>query len=201
MSDTTTAGLTPATTPAEGVTPDANTTPNGATPDGNAAQAETIESLPEWAQKLVKDLRKENEKQRQRNADERRQSEEAKLAEQQKWQELATKREQERDAVSAEAKEYKERYEALAAQQRAALTAETAKWPKEVRDLLPDAESADVQVYADAVTKARALVAALTAKNDATPGHGLTPAPVAKAGATAATEEARRQTTLQYRNL
>ena len=199
MSDTTTAGLTPATNPAEGVTPDANTTPNGATPDGNAAQAETVEALPEWAQKLVKDLRKENEKQRQRNADEKRKADEDKLAEQQKWQELAAKREQERDALSAEAKNYKERYEALAAQQRAALTAETAKWPREVRDLLPDAE-ADVNAYGAAVEKARPLVAALTAKTDAAPGHGTTPAPAAKAGTAAEQDAARKRMAQMVRN-
>ena len=195
MSDTTTAGLTPATNPAEGVTPDANTTPNGATPDGNAAQAETIESLPEWAQKLVKSLRKENEKRRQEADTERRQAEEKRLADEQKWQELAAKREQERD----ELKPYRERYEALAAQQRAALAAETAKWPKEVRDLLPDAE-ADVNAYGAAVEKARPLVAALTAKTDAAPGHGTTPAPAAKAGTAAEQDAARKRMAQMVRN-
>lgn len=171
----------------DGATPTAaDPTPTGATPEDSQPQ-ETIESLPEWAQTLVKKLRKENEKRRQDADAERTKAEEARLAEQQKWQELAAKREQERD----ELKPYKDRYEALAAQQRAALLAETAKWPAEVKALLPG-DDADVGALGDAVEKARALVAALTAKTDAAPGHGQTPLPAGKAGAGKQTEADRR---------
>jgi len=170
MSDNT-AGVTPTNPQADGVTPETPvTTPNGATPDGNAAQPETVESLPEWAQKLVKDLRKENEKRRQQADAERTQAEEKRLAEQQKWQELAEQRARERD----ELKPYKDRFEALDAARRAELMAEVAKWPVEVKALLPS-EDADVSALADAVTKGRALVAALTGKTEAAPGQGVTP--------------------------
>lgn len=184
-------------TPAADSTPAAPVTPpEGATPDGNT-QAETVESLPEWAQKLVRSLRRENEKRRQEADTERQQAEEKRLADAQQWQELAAKREQERD----ELKPYKERYEALAAQQRAALVAVVAKWPAEVRALLPG-DDADVQALADAVDKARAVVAALDAKATTTPAHGTPPPPAGRAGLGADQEEARRRMTASlYRNL
>ncbi len=177
-------------TPAAPVTP-----PEGATPEGTAQ--ETVEALPEWAQSLIKDLRKENEKRRRAADTERQQAEEKRLADAQQWQELAAKREQERD----ELKPYRERYEALAAQQRTALMAEITKWPAEVRALLPG-EDADVQALADAVSKARAVVAALDAKATTTPAHGTPPPPAGRAGLGADQEEARRRMTASlYRNL
>lgn len=167
------AGLTPPNPPANGATPEAATpTPTGATPESTTQQAETVESLPEWAQKMVKDLRKENEKRRQQADAERTQAEEKRLAEERKWQELAEKTAKERD----ELKPYRASYEALSAQVRAGLLAETAKWPAEVKALMPG-EDADVQTLSDAVAKARALVKALEGKAEAAPGQGLTPRP------------------------
>ena len=195
---TTTVDQASTPTPADGATPAALATPpNGATPDGNPAQPETVESLPEWAQKLVRDLRKENEKRRQAAANELQQAEEKRLADEQKWQELAAKREQERD----ELKPYRDRYEALAAQQRAALMAEVAKWPAEVKALLPG-EDADVSALGEAVTKARPLVTALNGKAEAAPGQGSPPPAVGKAGTAAEQEAARkRMKATQYRQL
>ena len=178
MSDNT-AGVTPTNPQADGVTPETPvTTPNGATPDGNAAQPETVESLPEWAQKLVKDLRKENEKRRQQADAERTQAEEKRLAEQQKWQELAEQRARERD----ELKPYKDRFEALDAARRAELMAEVAKWPTEVKAMLPG-EDADAATLGEAVAKARKLVEALAAKTEAAPGQGVTPKAAGQGGA------------------
>lgn len=184
------------TNPADGVTPDAPVAkPDGKTPDGNPAQPETVESLPDWAQRLVKDLRKENEKRRQAIDNERQQAEEKRLADEKKWQELAEQRAKERD----EYKPYRERYEALATQQRAALMAETAKWPAEVKALLPG-DDADVQVLADAVAKARALVAALNGKTveQAQGAHGLPPRAVGQDGKER--ETARREMAATVRN-
>jgi hypothetical protein len=170
------------------------TTPEGAPPEGIP---ETVESLPEWAQKLVRSLRKENEKRRQDADAERAKAEEARLTEQQKWQELAAKREQERD----ELKPYRERYEALASQQRAALMAEVAKWPAEVKALLPG-EDADVTVLGEAVTKARALVTALAGKTEAAAAHGNPPPPAGKAGMGADREANRKLSAVHfYRDL
>lgn len=176
----TTAGQTPATStagdqtplaaPAAGQAPAAPAQPAGQAPDDNSQQPERVEDLPEWAQKIIREGRKEAESLRKRNADERRQTEETKLAEQQKWQELAQQRANERDKLAP----YKDLYEALAAQQRAALMAEASKWPAEVRDLLPG-EDADVTALAEAIAKARPLVAALAAGTAAAPGQGQPP--------------------------
>ena len=163
-----TAGATPTTTQADGATPEAaNTTPTGATPESTP---DTVESLPSWAQDLIKTLRKENEKRRKQADEERTQAEEKRMAEERKWQELAEKTAKERDDL----KGYKDRFEALSASRRAELMAEVAKWPAEVKALLPG-EDADVSALADAVTKGRAVVAALTGKTEAAPGQGVTP--------------------------
>lgn len=188
------AGLTPTNTEATGATPEAaNTTPNGATPEGNP-QAQTVESLPDWAQDLIKGLRKENEKRRKQADDERTQAEEKRLAEEKKWQELAEQRARERDDL----KPYKDRYEALAASRRAELLAEVQKWPAEVKALLPG-EDADVSALADAVTKGRALVAALAGKQEAAGGQGPNPKP-AGMGRTELDAAARRQAAAFYRD-
>lgn len=128
------------------------------------------------------------------DTEKQRQDAEAKaLAEQGKYKELY-------ESTLAELndhKPYKERYEALATAQRAALTAETAKWPAEVKALLPG-DDADVQTLADAVTKARKLVEALTGKTDAAKGQGQPPPPAGKAGAGAGNEAARQASVAAY---
>ena len=194
---TTPTGQTPAANPAEGLTPEApQTTPAGQTPTDSPAQTETLDTQPEWVQKLVRDLRKENEKRRQAMDSERQQAEEKRLADEKKWQELAEARERERD----ELKPYRERYEALAAQQRAVLMTEVAKWPAEVRALLPG-EDADVSALADAVTKARPVVAALASRQEAAPGQGQPPKPAGFGGATAAAQaEVQRSAAAFYRD-
>ena len=195
MSDNT-AGVTPTNPQADGVTPETPvTTPNGATPDGNAAQPETVESLPEWAQKLVRDLRKENEKRRQQADAERTQAEEKRLADEKRWQELAEQRARERD----ELKPYREKYEALAAQRKVELVAETAKWPAEVKALLPG-EDADVTALCDAIVKARPLVKALEGKADAAAGQGVTPRPAGVGGVDQAAARAANKAAF-YRDL
>jgi len=197
---TTNADQASAQNTAADLTPAAPTTPpDGETPEGKAPQPERVEDLPDWAQKLIKDTRKEAERNRKRIDDERTQAEEKRLADEKKWQELAEQRAKERDDY----KPYKERYETLANQQRAALTAEVAKWPASVKALLPG-EDADVSVLADAVNKGRALVAELTAKAEQPPKpNGVPATPKAQGNMDAAQQEAqRREVALQqYREL
>jgi hypothetical protein len=178
---------------ADGATQSATEATSAGATQADTQQQETVENLPEWAQTLIKGLRKENEKRRRQADEERTQAEEKRLADEKKWQELAEQRAKERD----EYKPYKERYEALATAQRAALTAETAKWPAEVKALLPG-DDADVQTLADAVTKARKLVEALTGKADAAKGQGQPPPPAGKAGAGAGNEAARQASVAAY---
>lgn len=186
------AGQTPTLTPADSVTLEA-TTPPGATPEGNPPP-ERVEDLPEWAQKIIRDTRKEAERNRKRVDEERTQAEEKRLADEKKWQELAEQRAKERDDL----KPYKDRYEALAAARRDELLAEAAKWPAEVRDLLPGDE-ADVAALADAMSKARRLVVALNGKTEAAPGQGATPKP-AGAGRTEQDAAARKASANFYRD-
>ena len=119
------------------------------------------------------------------------------LSEQGKYKELYEATAQERD----ELKPYRDRYEALASQQRAALMAEVAKWPAEVKALLPG-EDADVTVLAEAVTKARALVTALNGKAEGAAAHGNPPPPAGKAGMGAEREADRKLSAVHfYRDL
>ena len=170
----------------------ANGQPTGADP------GEKTESGKTFTQAELDAIVKERIERERRKADEATkkaaQDAEAKvLTEQGKYKELYEAIVAERD----EYKPYRERYEALATQQRAALMAETAKWPAEVKALLPG-DDADVQTLADAVTKARKLVEALTGKADAAKGQGQPPPPAGKAGAGAGNEAARQASVAAY---
>lgn len=172
----------------------ANGQPTGADP------GEKTESGKTFTQAELDAIVKERIERERRKADEATkkaaQDAEAKvLTEQGKYKELYEAIVAERD----EYKPYRERYEALATQQRAALMAETAKWPAEVKALLPG-DDADVQVLADAVAKARALVAALNGKTveQAQGAHGLPPRAVGQDGKER--ETARREMAATVRN-
>lgn len=70
-----------------------------------AATSTSVSELPDWAQEMVKSLREENAKHRHaKKAAEQAtaQAEEAKLVEQQKWQELADKRAKELEEIKGE---------------------------------------------------------------------------------------------------
>lgn len=167
---------------AQGQTPTApqtNPAP-GAPGDKGAHSAEDVKSLPEWAQKLVRDLRKENGDHRTAKADAAAAAaaaEEKRLADEKQWQTLAEKRGAEIETLKAQAAEG----QTLKAQMLAAVKAEVEKWPEDVRALLPAEE--DAVAYLAAVEKARGLVRKLDGKPQ-TPGNPGNP-PGAGAGETA----------------
>lgn len=77
----------------------------GGQPAADPQAAGSVDELPEWAQTLVGDLRKENAAHRKKakSAEQAAQeAEEARLAEERKWQELAEKRAKERDKALAQ---------------------------------------------------------------------------------------------------
>lgn len=161
------ASLTPPPAPAD---------PTGQQPAGNAPQpdqateAETIESLPAWAQKEIRNLRDENKRRRQDAAAAKAKADEDRLAEQQKWQELAERRSQELTAARARIDELT----AVADRVMDSANAEIAKWPEEVRSMKPaEATAAGLLAWMET---ARPLVARLTAPAPA-PGAGPTPKP------------------------
>jgi len=88
------------TSPGEGTPPEGDQEQGAAQPQA----AGTVDELPEWAQELIGDLRKENATHRKaKKAAEKQaqEAEEARLAEEKKFQELAEKRAQERDEALA----------------------------------------------------------------------------------------------------
>jgi hypothetical protein len=144
----------------------ASTNANVQTATGSSQTPDDVSSLPPWAQKLFRDLNRENASRRkaQQEADATakaaeetaRVAEEAKLVAQQQWQTLAEQRKAELDALKVKA----ERYDALSAETTAALDVEIATWPDEVKGLRPtNADAAQLTAW---VRGARPLVAKLT---------------------------------------
>lgn len=141
-------------------------------------QTATVDSLPGWAQDLIRELRDENKKRRLDAAAARQKAEEDRLAEQQKWQELAEKRAHELSAANARIDELA----AVSDRVMAAADAEIAKWPDEVKVMRPEgATAAGLLTWMES---ARPLVARLTAPAPA-PGAGPTPKPSTPAALTA----------------
>lgn len=143
--------------------------------EGN--QAETIDSLPAWAQKQIKDLRQENERRRKAESESKRRADEERLAAEAKWQQLAEERGKEVETLRQTA----ERFARLSEQLVAQAEREIAAWPEEVRSVKP--EAADAETLLSWVGKARLLAAKLTAT--AAPGHGATPKPAGSAAGAA----------------
>lgn len=159
---------TTGTTPADGA---------GGTPRQGNEQAETIDSLPTWAQRVIKDLRQENENRRKAESENKRKAEEDRLAADAKWQQLAEERGKEADALRQTA----ERFDRLSKQLFAQAEREIAVWPEEVRSMRPETDDAEtILAWAD---KARSLVTKLTAT--APPGHGASPRPAGSAAGAA----------------
>ncbi len=156
-----------------GMTPVANGA--GVTPGPeNAPATDTIESLPEWAQKVIKDLRTENMTRRQAADEARRKAEDDRLATERKWEELAGQRKQEIDRLNTIASRHNALSESLLRQ----IENEVAGWPEEVKSLRPG--DADVEAVMAWLEKARPLVAKLR-PSPPTPGVGATPRPAGSA--------------------
>lgn len=178
-----TTGTTPAAT--DGTTPASTDAQTFVTTDAPA----DVESLPAFAQKIIKDLRDENKKRRQALDDAKRKAEEDKLAEAQQWQTLAEKR-------AAELSDAQAKIAALdAVTARVISSAETEidKWPAEIKALRP--ADATAAALLDWIEQARPLVAKLTAPPPA-PGAGPTPKP-SNAGNLTADLRQRAQATIQ----
>ena len=162
------AEATPTTEDRPGVTPGADGA--GQEPRQESAHNDTIESLPEWAQRTIADLRKENAARRQANDEAKRKAAEEKLAAEQKWQELAEQRQQEIERLTATAT----RYSALSEMVRKQVDGEIAQWPDEVKSLRPAGD--EVEAVIAWVEKARAVANKLKAAPP-TPGQGAAPRP------------------------
>jgi len=164
-------GVTPDGVLATGTTLAAAATAQDAAPTTPAE--ESVASLPEWAQKMVSDLRQENANRRKREQEAKVKADEDKLAAERKWQELAEQRGQEIAALKTTA----ERYTVLSGQLRTQVEAEIAQWPDEVKGLKPAGD--DVEAIVEWVEKARPIVSKLKAAPPA-PGQGAAPRPSAQ---------------------
>lgn len=107
----------------------------------------------------------------QRKADEKRQEEEG------KWKDLAGKRETEREAASAEAKQAQAASQKLALRLHNAIDAEIKDWPEKLRAKIPTREACeDAEARAAKVDELRDLVGEFAA-DARTPGNGRVPPP------------------------
>ena len=134
----------------------------------------TVETLPDWAQKEIRELRKEaaaNRKAKQEAQEAISKAEEDRLAKERNFEELATKRQAKINELEAQA--------ALAADLTGILSAriqaEIKEWPKEITDMAPP-EPVDPRVLQAWVDQARPLVAKLQQAGQ-TPGNGGRPTP------------------------
>lgn len=156
-------------------------------PDAAPAAGE-LASLPEWAQTVIKDLRRE-QAQRRKQAQEAeaaaKTAEEQQLAARQEWQKLAEQRAVELANLTPVA----ERYAALSSEITAQLEAEIKTWPAEVTALRPpDADAAALMAWAKT---ARPLAQRLTqAAQPPVPGQGQPPKPAGQGGQDAAKAKA-----------
>jgi hypothetical protein len=163
-------------------TPSTTTTP-GAQGDGKdkgtsqtGAAAKVVEDLPEWAQRELRDARKEAADRRKAltAAEEAaRQAEEATLAQSQQWEKLATKRGGELDALKPKAELADKLTELVLAQYSATIK----EWPEQVKAMAPD-DGADILSKLTWLEKAKPLAQELLGKTQPTPGNGRGPKPV-----------------------
>lgn len=155
------------------------------------AAAASVQELPEWAQRELRDLRKENASRRQAAADAetaRKLAEEQRLTEEKKWEELAKQRGDEVTALKSKA----DAYDTLQARLLAQAKAEVAKWPSEVQGMAPAEE--DGAAWLAWVERARPVAAAL---NGAAPAGGNPSNPPAQ-GKSAAVQEAVRSENARF---
>ncbi len=148
-------------------------------------------SQPVNVQNAIKDLREENKAHRLKaeklEADAAK-AQDDKLADQKKWEELATKRGDELaelDGVSEQRDDYQK-------QLVSSLTAQVADWPEEFKDMVPDSE--DPAVIQAFITKAKPAVDKFNT-TPAAPGVGSTPKPMGQPGQLTPEQEKERKST------
>lgn len=160
----------PGTPAAPGTKPEPTPTPT--TPAPAAERVERVDQLPDWAQREIAELRKENANHReakQKAADAATKAEEQRLEAERKFEELA----QQRQARIAELEPIADRYNALAAKLTAEMEAEIAKLPDEIKNMRP--AGADLDDLIDWTERAKTLAAKMTAAQAA--GAGPMPRP------------------------
>lgn len=149
-----------------------------------------VESLPVNVQNLIRKTRKEAADNRAKAAKleaEIRDSEDEKLAEQQKWEELATKR----AAQIAELEPVVEERDRYREQVLSVLRAQTEGWPEEVLSMMPQGD--DVDTLAKFVEQAIPVVEKLRSDAAQSRGVGQTPKPSGQLGGVSKDEMERRR--------
>jgi phage antirepressor YoqD-like protein len=114
--------------------------PAGQEPAKGQEPASGMESLPEWAQKEIREAREEAAASRvaqKKAADEAKALQEQRLEEESKWQELAEARGKELEALKPKA----EQADALAETLKEQLVAEIKDWPESIKKLAPAADN------------------------------------------------------------
>ncbi len=188
-------GQTPNGTDPQGQTP--TTPPSGQTPNGN--QRTSLETLPSDIQDYIKSLRADAKKYRDASESETRAkqaAEEARLAEQGQFKELAAKHE----AKVKELEPISQRYSVLATQINATIEAETKDWPAEVKSLIPGIET-PVESRLEQMARLRPLLAKLQEQAKGTQrGNSPNPSPTGQAGNKADAMQRNRQAFVKQRN-
>lgn len=154
------------------------TTPKTETVQATNSEPKEVKDLPDWAQKLVTDLRGENAQARTARTKlekDAQAAEETRLANEKKWEELANKHQGKLKEIEPQLETMTGRlaaYEALFAKQ---LETETKDWPEEVKALDPG-QNSSFEARITWLEKSRALVAKLNSTSS-TPGTGRLPKP------------------------
>lgn len=179
--DSTVAGQAPTTV----TTNTPNTAPGAQDGGKDKEQPQTgavakVEDLPDWAQKEIRDLRKEAADRR-KAASEAETAAKAKadadLVQQQQWQELAEKRGRELDAQKPRAELADKLTEMVTAQ----YAAEIKDWPPEVKAMAP-ADDASILDKLDWLQKAKPLATELLKDKAPIAGNGSRPKVAGPAG-------------------
>jgi predicted phage tail protein len=116
--------------------------------------SEEIKNLPEWAQRVIRELRDENKSRRIKESEfekSQREQQEAQLAEQNRWKELAEARQKERDQLSP----YKTQVEQMSETLKSVLDSQLESLPEEARTMVSDMPGT-VQEKLDWLAKNRA---------------------------------------------
>lgn len=181
-------GQTPNGTDPQGQTP--NNTPQGQTPNGQ--QKTSIDSLPVDIQDYIKTLRKDAEENRKKldaEAKAKQEAEQARLAEQGQFKELAAKHE----ARVKELEPISTSYKALSERVNSQIDTQIKDWPAEVKSLVPSSET-PVEQRLEQLERLRPLVdkLQLQAKGQQ-PGNAPNPKPAGQVGDPATKEETIRK--------
>jgi ribosome-binding ATPase YchF (GTP1/OBG family) len=145
-----------------------------------------VDALPDFAKKMIEELRKENashRKAKQAAQEAATKAEEARLEEERNFQELAEQRKAKIEELEAQAAQVAD----LTGLLNARIKAEIKEWPEEIRAMAPQDE--DPRILQSWVDQARPLAEKLQQAGQ-TPGNGTGPKP---AGTSTRTDQEARQ--------